>query len=146
MIIRKMLEDDFAHLLRLWAETPGVGVRAADDTCDRFSSFLQRNPSTCLVAESSGCIVGGIMAGHDGRRGHIYHMAVRASEQRNGIGTALLNAALYALAFEGISKVCLVAYTENNIGNAFWEKRGFHVRNDLLYRDRLISQADFSSK
>jgi ribosomal protein S18 acetylase RimI-like enzyme len=31
----------------------------------------------CFVAETDGKIIGTIMAGNDGRRGHIYHLTVK---------------------------------------------------------------------
>ena len=43
-----------------------------------------------------------------------------------------------ALEREGIGKVALVAYIANGKGNAFWEKQGFAVRDDLNYRDKAM--------
>ena len=47
-------------------------------------------------------------------RGYIHHMAVSESEQRQGIGTSLLNVAMSALMQEGIAKVALVVFSMNN--------------------------------
>ena len=41
---------------------------------------------------------------------------------------------------EGIHKVVLVAFEKNVSGNAFWEKVGFTVRDDLVYRNKNIHQ------
>ena len=62
--------------------------------------------------------------------------------QGRGIGTALLDAALSALEQEGITKVALVALKRNSEGNGFWEKQGFFVREDLNYRNKLISEME----
>jgi hypothetical protein len=43
-----------------------------------------------------------------------------------------------ALEREGISKAALVAFTGNEKGDAFWEKRGFTTRPDLVYRNKAI--------
>lgn len=43
-----------------------------------------------------------------------------------------------ALAQEGINKVALVAFQRNELGNAFWENRGFESRPDLVYRNKRI--------
>ena len=53
---------------------------------------------------------------------------------------ALRDAALSALRAEGIHKVALVAFKYNEAGNAFWEKMGFAVREDLNYRNRALSE------
>ncbi len=39
---------------------------------------------------------------------------------------------------EGIHKVALVAFEKNAAGNRFWEKVGFTVRDDLVYRNKNI--------
>jgi ribosomal protein S18 acetylase RimI-like enzyme len=44
-----------------------------------------------------------------------------------------------ALEQEGITKVALVAFVENETGNAFWEKQGFTTRPDLVYRNKAIA-------
>ena len=41
---------------------------------------------------------------------------------------------------EGISKVGLVAFERNEIGNGFWENIGFVVRDDLVYRNKNIHE------
>lgn len=41
---------------------------------------------------------------------------------------------------EGIHKVALVAFEKNVSGNAFGEKVGFTVRDDLVYRNKYIHQ------
>jgi len=65
-----------------------------DDSKEGIAKYLARNPNTCFVAEKDGNIIGVILNGHDGHRGYIHHTAVSRNEQRNGIGNALLNAAM----------------------------------------------------
>ncbi|MCL2514070.1 MAG: GNAT family N-acetyltransferase, partial [Oscillospiraceae bacterium] len=100
--------------------------------------YLARNPDTCFIAEKNGCIIGVILSGHDGRRGYIHHTAVAESDRRQGVGTALVNAAMSALEHEGITKAALVVFANNEKGNAFWEKQGFAARDDLIYRNRRL--------
>ena len=72
------------------------------------------------------------------RRGFIYHTAVHPDYHRQGIGSALVSAALETLRSVGITKVALVVFERNQGGNAFWEKQGFTVRNDLTYRNKAL--------
>ena len=60
--------------------------------------------------------------------------------QRQGIGSALVARAMAALEQEGIHKVTLVVFARNRAGNAFWEKQGFALREDILIRDKSIHQ------
>ena len=142
MIIRLMEPNDYDSVHALWESTPGMGLNSIDDTRSGIEKFLVRNPSTCFVAEEDGRIIGSIIAGNDGRRGSIYHTAVRTDRQRQGIGRSLVEHAMAALEREEISKVFLVVFARNSRGNAFWEKLGFTERHDIIYRNREIIHAE----
>jgi ribosomal protein S18 acetylase RimI-like enzyme len=117
-----------------------MGLNDIDDSREGIEKYLRRNPTSCFVAESDNEITGVIISGHDGRRGFIYHMAVKESCQRQGIGTRLLSHALNALKEEGITKVVLAVFEKNIKGNSFWEKQGFYSRNDLVYRNKALTE------
>lgn len=138
MTIRPMRIEDYDAIYALWLSCKGMGLNNVDDSREGIARYLSRNPATSFVAEEAGKLLGVIMAGHDGRRGFIYHTSVSPDARGQGIGTALANAALDALREEGISKVALVAFTRNEAGNAFWEKMGFEARCDLTYRSRAL--------
>jgi ribosomal protein S18 acetylase RimI-like enzyme len=135
-----MTIGDYEQVYNLWLNTPNMGLNNLDDSRTGIAKYLTRNPSTCFVAEINGTVAGVILSGHDGRRGFIHHTAVDGAEQRRGVGTALVNTALSALKNEGINKVALVIFKENEKGAAFWEKQGFTVRSDLNYRNKAIAE------
>lgn len=139
MQIRPMNPEDFDTVYALWRATPGMGLNDIDDTPEGIARFLARNPGCSFVADQEGLIVGVILAGHDGRRGFIYHMAVQPSMRRQGIGASLLDRATNALRAQGIHKAALVVFEHNELGNAFWEGRGFFGRADLVYRNRELT-------
>ena len=43
---------------------------------------------------------------------------------------------------EGINKVSLIAFTVNDIGNAFWRCIGWTKREDLNYYDFVLNDAN----
>lgn len=137
MQIRKMTIDDYEQVYDIWLKS-GNGLNDIDDSKCGIEKYLRRNPDTCFVAENGMKIIGSILSGHDGRRGYISHTSVLASERKKGVGTALVNTAIDALKSEGITKVSLLVFTHNTPGNKFWDKRGFKLRNDALYRDKAI--------
>lgn len=139
MIIRKMILEDYNKVYALWMSCKGMGLNNLDDSKEGIEKFLKRNPDTCLVAEDKE-IVGVIMAGSDGRRGYIYHTAVHPDYRQHGIGSKLVDEAMHALKQIGINKVALVVFDKNQSGNAFWERQGFTVREDLVYRNKTISE------
>lgn len=130
--------DDYEGVYQLWISTPGMGLNDVDDSYEGIKTFLLRNPNTCFIAKDREQIVGVIISGHDGRRGFIYHTAVAMSYRHQGIAASLLQHACDALKNEGISKVALVVFKTNEIGNGFWEKQGFHIREDLNYRNKAL--------
>lgn len=138
--IRVMTIDDYDHIYDLWIHTPGMGLNNLDDSRDGIARYLKRNPTTCFVALQGGKIVGVILSGHDGRRGYIHHTAVAVQARRKGIAAGLVSHAMDALKREGIHKVALVAFERNREGNAFWESQGFSAREDLVYRNKNISE------
>ena len=133
-----MVLDDYKSVYNLWLNTPGMGLNEIDDSELGIKKYLLRNPETCFIAENDGEIIGVILSGHDGRRGLIYHMAVKISERRKGIGKVLLDSAIEALRNEGIAKVYVIAFKNNIIGNNFWEKQGFALQTELSYRAKEI--------
>ena len=135
-----MTMDDYDAVYQLWRSTPGMGLNKTDDSREGISTYLRRNPNTCFVAEEGDRVIGVILSGHDGRRGFIHHTAVSGECQKNGMGSALVESAMQALEREGIHKVALVVFSRNETGNAFWEKRGFTQRDDLVYRNRSITE------
>lgn len=140
MQIRKMQIADYPAIVALWHSCSGMGLNNLDDSREGITRFLERNPDTCFVAEAEQQILGAILTGNDGRRGYIYHTAVSPQQQKQGIGTLLVHAALDALRKNGIHKVALVVFAHNAGGNAFWEKQGFTVREDLTYRNLALTE------
>ena len=140
--LRLMTPEDYPALFALWNSVPEFsrGLRSLDDSEAGVRKFLKRNPSTCFVAEIAGEIIGGILAGHDGRRGYIYHAVVMPEHQGKGIGKQLADAACDALKAEGINRVGMLVFAGNQQGNAFWESQGWQTRPDLNYRNKSLNE------
>ena len=108
------------------------------DSKESIEIFLKKNPNTCFVVEYNHEIIGTIMGGNDGCRGHIYHLMIKPEHRRNGLGKKLLEKTEEALKKEGVGKIFLVAFKKNKIGNIFWKNNGYEIRNDLNYIDKII--------
>ncbi len=143
--IRKMTIEDYDGLYALWMTIKGFGIRSVDDSRDGVGIFLKRNPDTSVVAVADGQIVGGILCGHDGRRGCLYHVCVREDYRRLGIGKAMVVYCMNALKAEKINKVSLIAFTKNDVGNAFWNTIGWTKRLDLNYYDFTLNEANITA-
>jgi ribosomal protein S18 acetylase RimI-like enzyme len=134
-MIRAMTQEDYENVHALWMQIKGFAIRSIDDSREGVERFLNRNPGISVVAEEDGKIVGAILCGHDGRRGCMYHVCVDPAYRLKGIGKSMVVFAMEALRKEKINKVSLIAFTQNDIGNAFWKEIGWTKREDLNYYD-----------
>ena len=139
--VRPLTIADYDGLFALWNAVPETkrALKSQDDSREGISRYLARNQSTCFAAcDESGRIVGAILAGHDGRRGIFHHLCVHPDFRRCGIARALVNRAESALLAEGIRKIFLVAFSDNDGANDFWEAQGYTLRTDLNYRNKVL--------
>ena len=143
--IRPMKIEDYGQLYELWKTIRGFGIRSIDDSREGTERFLKRNPTTSVVAVEDGKVVGSILCGHDGRRGCLYHVCVDEAYRRHGIGKDMVVYAMKALQDEKINKVSLIAFTQNDIGNAFWKEIGWTKREDLNYYDFTLNEANITA-
>jgi len=142
---RAMTIEDYDQIYEIWMHIKGFGIRSIDDSREGIARFLKRNPTTSVVAEVNGKIVGGILCGHDGRRGCFYHVCVKPEYRRQGIGKQMVVFAMEALKAEEINKVSLIAFTKNDIGNAFWNTIGWTRREDLNYYDFTLNEKNITA-
>lgn len=144
--VREMTADDYDGVYALWMSIRGFAMRSIDDSRAGVERFLRRNPGSSVVAvDGEGAIVGGILCGHDGRRGCLYHVCVREDYRRMGVGKAMVVYCMNALRAEGINKVSLIAFTVNDVGNAFWNCIGWTRREDLNYYDFTLNEANITA-
>jgi ribosomal protein S18 acetylase RimI-like enzyme len=144
-MVRVMKIEDYDQIYTLWSKIKGFGIRSIDDSREGIERFLKRNPTTSVVAEEDGKIVGAILCGHDGRRGCFYHVCVDEEYRMRGIGKSMVVFAMEALKEEKINKVSLIAFTKNDIGNTFWKEIGWTKREDLNYYDFTLNEENITA-
>lgn len=143
--LRVMQIEDYENVYKLWMTIDGFGIRSIDDSEAGVARFLKRNPTTSVVAEADGKIVGAILCGHDGRRGCFYHVCVQKEYRKHGIGKAMAVFCMKALQEEEINKVSLIAFQSNEGGNQFWKKVGWTFRDDLNYYDFTLNEENITN-
>jgi ribosomal protein S18 acetylase RimI-like enzyme len=144
-MVRLMTIEDYEQVHALWMTIKGFSIRSIDDSREGVERFLLRNPTTSVVAIEDGKVVGAILCGHDGRRGCLYHVCVAPDYRRRGIGKSMVVFCMDALKKEKINKVSLIAFTKNDIGNAFWHHVGWAEREDLNYYDFVLNSANIEA-
>ena len=136
LAIRPFASTDHAALHRLWQR-----VFADDPPWNApevlIASKLRVQPELLLVALLDEVLVGAVMAGYDGVRGWIYHLAVAPESRRRGVATALVRAAEDALRRLGCPKVNLQVRASNADVVAFYLTLGFVVEERVSMGHRL---------
>lgn len=89
--IRAARADEAETILSFWKEA-AEGTSITDDV-DGVTRLLARDSEALILAESEGRVVGSVIAGYDGWRCSLYRLAVLPSHRRQGIASALLEAA-----------------------------------------------------
>ena len=130
MLIRSMMAEDVRDAMELWQTCEGVGL-SEGDTPERLAAFLSRNPLMSAVALAEGRLIGAVLAGHDGRRGFLYHLAVHHDFRGRGLGRALAEHAISAFQQAGITKLHVMVFRSNAAGAAFWTHLGWRRRDDI---------------
>ena len=128
--IRVMGVRDLKSILAIWKKLPGIGLNESD-TLPNLKNYLTRNPGLSLVAVDGKKVVGGVLCGHDGRRGYLNHLSVLPGYQHRGLGQAMAERCYKKLKSLGIPYATIFVYRNNRSGLRFWVKTGWQVRHDL---------------
>jgi N-acetylglutamate synthase len=118
---REFSIGDYDAALQLWRRVEGLEIAEGDDR-ESVAQFLARNPGLSRVATEGATIVGVVLCGHDGRRGHIYHLAVDPAYQGGGLGRRLLDECLEGLRHTGLQRAIILVAHDNARGRAFWKR------------------------
>ena len=138
-----MREEDYDDVRALWMTIRGFGIRALDDSREDVTRFIRRNPTTSVVAKAEGRIVGSILCGSDGRQWALYHVCVARDYRRRGIGTRMVGYCMERLREMGINKVALIAFSNNDVGNALWRQIGWK-KSDVNYYEFILNEKNIT--
>lgn len=130
ILYRLMEIADYEIVVALWKLTPGIGLSSADEK-ECIESFIEKNRNTCFVAIYGEEMVGTALCGNDGRRGYMYHLAVKDTFRSRGIGRELVDLCLEGLKKEGIEKCHLFVYNDNETAKRFYQKTKWEERTDI---------------
>ena len=124
--IRTYQDLDYADVVALWRI-----VFPNDPPWNRPAELIRRKrsvqPNLFWIAEEGEQIVGTVLAGYDGVRGWIYHLAVDPAKRRKGTARLLMKTAEDALEALGCPKVNLQVRMNNTGVVDFYKAIGYVV-------------------
>lgn len=135
--IRRFEWRDYDDVIALWKDA-GLTVGPSESRSG-IELKLKRDPELFLVATHDNTLVGAVLGAFDGRRGRIYHLAVRRPAQGSGVGGALLEEVERRLRDLGSRKVNLLVAPENLGVVRFYQRLGYR-RDDLVFMEKWLDR------
>jgi N-acetylglutamate synthase len=135
--IRPLVVADIPDALSIW-ESTGITLTFGDDA-ESLARCFARNPNTSLGGEIDGQLVATAMGTWDGRRGYLWHLAVKPELQGRGLGRKMLVALETAYRELGIPKVTFQIETSNREVLGFYLRMGYHTRDDLVCVSKVLA-------
>ena len=134
--VRPFQHGEREALQRLWARVfPDDPPWNAPEVM--IENKLKVQPELLLVGEVEGTLVGAVIAGFDGVRGWIYHLAIAHEYRRRGFATQLVRAAEDGLRRLGCPKVNLQVRAVNHEVVAFYRSIGYEIEERVSMGRRL---------
>ena len=126
--VRPFSEDDELSVVALWAEVFGDDPPRNEPRAV-IGRKLRVQRELFLVGEFQGDIVGTVIAGFDGYRGWVYHLAVHPRCRRRGFGRDLMGEAEARLKALGCPKLNLQVRSSNAEAIVFYERLGYSIED-----------------
>jgi len=123
ILLRQCRATDVKHVLALWrrADTePSV-----TDHPDAVRRRLRRDRRLFVLAWDRGRLVGTLIGGWDGWRGHMYRLAVDPACRRRGIARRLVRDVETRLRRLGAVRIDGIVVRRRHAARAFWRALGY---------------------
>ena len=128
--VRAYNPRDQQSVVELWAT-----VFPDDPPWNEPRDVIQRKssvqPELFMVCEIEGRVVGTVLAGFDGVRGWVHHLAVLPELRRRGLATRLMRAAEQGLTNSGCPKLNLQVRATNSGVVAFYQSLGYAIEDRI---------------
>lgn len=137
--IREATPGDFDAIIAMWqaierhTELP--------DTHAFLLQFHEFSPDLFLVAEGEGRIVGSVIGGWDGWRGHIARLAADPGLRRRGIARQLVEEIESRLKAKGARRIYALVDRRSPPAIPFWEAAGYRANENIIQYSRNLDEA-----
>ena len=123
VVIGRAHDNDLPAVLRLWQEAE-VTPPGPTDSLIGLTRLIEDPGGILLVAIIDGRIVGSVIGGWDGWRGHVYRLAVTPAYRRRGIARELAAEISRALFAKGAERISALVEHEHAWATGFWDSLG----------------------
>ncbi len=123
MNLRHARYADIEPILALWKAADAAPT--VTDDASSVDRLIHRDRSAMLLAEEDGTLVGTLIVGYDGWRGHLYRMVVHPDFRRRGIARALVEEAEEHLRSIGCKRIDAFVLEREAHAVGFWTACGY---------------------
>ena len=102
--------------------------------------MASHNPGLCIVGCDGDRIVASALAGFDGRRGWLYHVATHPNARRRGIASRLVLTIEDRLRDMGCPKLNLIVWEGDDDAMAFWTGIGYYREKTVEFAKELLTK------
>ena len=136
--IREAVPADFETIIAMWhsidrhTELP--------DLPEYLQQFHDFSPDLFLVAEADGRIVGSVIGGWDGWRGHIARLAADPALRRKGIAGRLVREIEARLRARGARRIYALVDRRSPPAIPFWDSAGYSANEEIIQFSRNVDR------
>ena len=136
--IREALPADFDTIIAMWysidrhTELP--------DQLEYLQQFHDFSPDLFLVAEADGRIVGSVIGGWDGWRGHIARLVADPALRRKGVARKLVDEIESRLRGRGARRIYALVDRRSPPAIPFWEAAAYVASDDIVQFSRNVDR------
>jgi ribosomal protein S18 acetylase RimI-like enzyme len=102
-------------------------------------------PDLFLVAEAGGDVVGTIVGGWDGWRGHMARLAISPENRRSRIAHALVREVEERLRTKGARRIYALVDRRNELGRSFWAAVGYTPSEEIIQYSKNLEDGGSAS-
>ena len=128
--IRTATSADIDEIIALWYSIDRH--TALPDKPEYLQQFLDFAPDLFLVAKADGRIVGTVIGGWDGWRGHIARLATDPTVRRSGIAAALVREIESKLNAKGAVRIYALVDRLSPQAKPFWLSMGYVLNENVI--------------
>ena len=129
ILLRHCRARDVEKVLDLWRRA--AAEPSVTDDPDALRRKLDRDRSLFVLAWDRSRLVGSLIGGWDGWRGHMYRLAVDRACRRRGIARRLVKNVEARLRRLGAVRIDGIVVKRNRAGRVFWRELGYREHAEV---------------